>query len=602
MAREIENVGEIQKRRIAMGKKNALLISEKPVTEDSLQLSTYIEGISEFISECPTPMTISIQGDWGAGKTTIFNLVSNHLNNRGLSKDEQKDWNWEIIKDFNDAQYPVIPINTWQFAVAGYKDNLTVVLISLIYNQIKAAIKATNPTEEKLKGAKKVFEGEADGFNNCLAMCFKTTLVVAAHLLGGDSAGSLVGNAMKKNEIPDVTYVQKMRDMMQKGINALCSIMKKDRIIIFIDDLDRLEPRNALDLLEGMKNFIDCENCVFVLAIDQKVVFQGVKEKYGDEMGTTLGSKFFDKIIQVPFTLPMVSYDVKEYIKKLRPTEADNKGLIEKYDLIVCALTDKNPRGLKRLFSMFLLYEKFENLKENDYREKEILLAILAFQLQLKDEDIFSSLLAEVSGIDKDDISNWDVDNVKSELEKPAYQDLANVLQSLYGTPAGEEEEECLIVPNDIYKIMIRLLKGTIGATAGVEDDIPVGVRGHFRKFESLLLSNENVIREIEKNGNNRYYRYYKESKENGNYVMISVRDKHININLYGEGIPGVRQKIVSSEEFEAVEDPNDVKDGEKLRYMKHKEGDESDYICIVRVDNRVAFEKLKNLYEKYIK
>lgn len=585
-----------------MGKKNALLISEKPVTEDSLQLSTYIEGISEFISECPTPMTISIQGDWGAGKTTIFNLVSNHLNNRGLSKDEQKDWNWEIIKDFNDAQYPVIPINTWQFAVAGYKDNLTVVLISLIYNQIKAAIKATNPTEEKLKGAKKVFEGEADGFNNCLAMCFKTTLVVAAHLLGGDSAGSLVGNAMKKNEIPDVTYVQKMRDMMQKGINALCSIMKKDRIIIFIDDLDRLEPRNALDLLEGMKNFIDCENCVFVLAIDQKVVFQGVKEKYGDEMGTTLGSKFFDKIIQVPFTLPMVSYDVKEYIKKLRPTEADNKGLIEKYDLIVCALTDKNPRGLKRLFSMFLLYEKFENLKENDYREKEILLAILAFQLQLKDEDIFSSLLAEVSGIDKDDISNWDVDNVKSELEKPAYQDLANVLQSLYGTPAGEEEEECLIVPNDIYKIMIRLLKGTIGATAGVEDDIPVGVRGHFRKFESLLLSNENVIREIEKNGNNRYYRYYKESKENGNYVMISVRDKHININLYGEGIPGVRQKIVSSEEFEAVEDPNDVKDGEKLRYMKHKEGDESDYICIVRVDNRVAFEKLKNLYEKYIK
>ena len=585
-----------------MGKKNALLISEKPVTEDSLQLSTYIEGISEFISECPTPMTISIQGDWGAGKTTIFNLVSNHLNNRGLSKDEQKDWNWEIIKDFNDAQYPVIPINTWQFAVAGYKDNLTVVLISLIYNQIKAAIKATNPTEKELKDAKKVFEGEADGFNNCLAMCFKTTLVVAAHLLGGDSAGSLVGNAMKKNEIPDVTYVQKMRDMMQKGINALCSIMKKDRIIIFIDDLDRLEPRNALDLLEGMKNFIDCENCVFVLAIDQKVVFQGVKEKYGDEMGTTLGSKFFDKIIQVPFTLPMVSYDVKEYIKKLRPTEADNKGLIEKYDLIVCALTDKNPRGLKRLFSMFLLYEKFENLKENDYREKEILLAILAFQLQLKDEDIFSSLLAEVSGIDKDDISNWDVDNVKSELEKPAYQDLANVLQSLYGTPAGEEEEECLIVPNDIYKIMIRLLKGTIGATAGVEDDIPVGVRGHFRKFESLLLSNENVIREIEKNGNNRYYRYYKESKENGNYVMISVRDKHININLYGEGIPGVRQKIVSSEEFEAVEDPNDVKDGEKLRYMKHKEGDESDYICIVRVDNRVAFEKLKNLYEKYIK
>ena len=96
---------------------------EAPVKEDSLKLDVYTTGISEFIKKCPTPMTISLQGDWGSGKTSLFNLIEKKLNNN-----QDMDWSKESFEAKEVLEYPVITINTWQFAAAGYQDSLAAVL------------------------------------------------------------------------------------------------------------------------------------------------------------------------------------------------------------------------------------------------------------------------------------------------------------------------------------------------------------------------------------------------------------------------------------------------------------------------------------------
>ncbi len=73
------------------------------------------------------------------------------------------------------------------------------------------------------------------------------------------------------------------------------------RVVVFVDDLDRLQPQKAVEVLETMKIFLDCERCVFVLAVDYDVVARGVKAKYGDTLSDEKGKSFFDKIIQLPF-------------------------------------------------------------------------------------------------------------------------------------------------------------------------------------------------------------------------------------------------------------------------------------------------------------
>ena len=60
-----------------------------------------------------------------------------------------------------------------------------------------------------------------------------------------------------------------------------CNPYKK--IIIYVDDLDRIEPKNAVALLELLKNIFSVPNCVFILAIDYQVVVKGLEHKFGKQ-------------------------------------------------------------------------------------------------------------------------------------------------------------------------------------------------------------------------------------------------------------------------------------------------------------------------------
>ena len=54
---------------------------DAPASEDKFEIKNYIDGISKFILTCNTPMTMSIQGDWGTGKTSIMELAKILLKN-----------------------------------------------------------------------------------------------------------------------------------------------------------------------------------------------------------------------------------------------------------------------------------------------------------------------------------------------------------------------------------------------------------------------------------------------------------------------------------------------------------------------------------------
>lgn len=587
--------------------------SEEPALDDSLNLSTYVKGLSEFIKECSPPMTISIQGDWGAGKTTLFNLICKELNNGTV-------YDWDSVEDFVKADQPVIKINTWQFAVAGYKDKLTLVLIALIYKKIEEAVNLVN--HEDLLTEKEMKEFKING--NKIAKFIGSTFVFGTEFIFGENSASIVkgiadsiGHQNKteqqKNDLLlGVTYVQEMRDAMQEGINTLCKILKKDKIIIFIDDLDRLEPKNAVELLEGVKNFIDCEKCLFVLAIDQNVVFQGVKEKYGERMGEKLGNKFFDKIIQVPFTLPVVSYELDKYIKELRPAEKDNVELIKQYNIVVSRLTDKNPRGLKRLFSIFFLYEKFEKLDEKDPRQKVILLAILAFQM--KYGKALDNLIKEVEKVDKEDIKPEDIEHIKEKLNsqmdnneeetEKVYSELGKVLRALYLDVKEDDGEDTGSIDDEVYVILLKLLKGTIGAAnKESRNDLNASdkVKENLVKFSNLLLSEEGVGEEkVDLEKIFRLY-YYKDSPDN-KFVMLSVYDDHFNINMYEAMLPDIYKRIEDSNEFEGIKKSSEATDKNKLCYFKRESGKSGSSVGIANIDNEVDFELLQNLYDKYIK
>ena len=108
--------------------------------------------------------------------------------------------------------------------------------------------------------------------------------------------------------------INDLKSQFQEAVKTKIEHSGVDRVVIFIDDLDRLHPGKAVELLEVLKLFLDCDNCVFVLAIDYAVVSQGVKQKYGELIGEEKGKSFFDKIIQVPLKMLVAQYNVHSYV------------------------------------------------------------------------------------------------------------------------------------------------------------------------------------------------------------------------------------------------------------------------------------------------
>ncbi|MGM7696640.1 KAP family P-loop NTPase fold protein [Microbacterium sp. A84] len=337
-------------------------VIDTPLGEDWLSIQPYVEGLSGFIGGCQTPMTIAVQGDWGTGKTNMMLLAERQLAPHGHFRLSDPPKNAPEATE--EAPVYTIRFNTWQYSQFEMQGRL----VGSLLENIGAHLLLAEPGK---KGAEK----RKEFLNALLPIASTAGLSVLQTGLGFVGLGALSGVVQevsaearvalaKRNggaPVEDVAAV--LVDVKAKFAAAVKELVTADgdadtgRLVVFIDDLDRLEPRKAVELMESLKLFLDVPHCVFVLAIDFSVVQQGVIDKYGSRMGRAKARSFFDKIIQVPFQMPVGAYRLEvfldELIKETRLVLSDDErssflGLIQ-YSV------GSNPRSIKRLINTFML-------------------------------------------------------------------------------------------------------------------------------------------------------------------------------------------------------------------------------------------------------
>lgn len=337
-----------------------LSTSDMPVESlryDYFGLEKYVLGLAAFVRNCDTPTTIAVQGDWGSGKTSILNMVREELGDE------------------------VLPIwfNTWQFSKFSMDDRLTLSLLS----NLNMALENAAPEQGD----------QANELKNLLAALKKpaTRLIsYAAEILGSSNLASDIAAYGENDSAQDQDVVEalsSLKEVFQRKVNRIYEKTRK-RIVVFIDDLDRLEPARAVELMEVLKLFLDCEHCVYVLAIDYGVVSRGICEKYGEEFGLKQGKKFFDKIIQVPFYIPVEKYNIDQYLKQSMQSmniQLEEKDL-EEYKLLIQNSVGTNPRSMKRLFNAYLLLSMIYEGEElaRDGIQQKLLFCSLCLQMSME--------------------------------------------------------------------------------------------------------------------------------------------------------------------------------------------------------------------------
>lgn len=298
--------------------------SDAPVTsaeDDSLGIAPYATALSDFVARCDTPMTVAIQGDWGTGKTSLMNMVQEKVRSGSGAKSIETIW-----------------FATWQYAQFGATHALPVSLLSTLLRKI------SSDDQTLLKSSMNVLRRLAKPALNVGLRVATAGAVEADDFAGGAEAVDLACNAEElKDDIAKLVAAKQ-----SKGI---------ERIVIFVDDLDRVPPARAVEILETIKLFVDLQGCVFVLALDYAVVRRGLKEKFGVAENDLGGRSFFDKIIQLPFSIPTARYETDRFIVSLFNQMALKMGA-DDGDLfanLARASVSGNPRGIKRVFNSLQL-------------------------------------------------------------------------------------------------------------------------------------------------------------------------------------------------------------------------------------------------------
>ena len=351
--------------------------------EDQLHMNAYADALTEFIRDVQSPLTIALQGEWGSGKTSLMNALRQKL------------------VDDKDAPYLGIWINTWQYALMSDAEEAIRHILLGIIGQVSDTAKTT--AEERVT----IFKKLARVGGGVVSDIFKK-------YSGVDVEKNL--KEWNANEaVPAKSGVEDLKDELATlVVKALAATPDKRGFLFFIDDLDRIDPPVAVQILELLKNVFDIPKCIFVLAIDFDVVVKGLKPKFGamtDENEREFRS-FFEKIIQLPFSMPIASYKIDDFLMDsladigyLDAKEKVDKSLCEALTAYALDSVGTNPRSLKRLINylslMRVLIGKTKDQQDDaDFSAwKDVLFALVSLQIQY--QKLYVALLA------MPDFPNW---------------------------------------------------------------------------------------------------------------------------------------------------------------------------------------------------
>ena len=245
------------------------LIPDQPITSSSqdrlgrLSIARAIAGQLCAYSD-PDSLVIGINGPWGSGKSSLLNLIAEQL----------------ALTDVSGQNEPiVVRFDPWNFASIEQ-------LISMFFQSFWKAIGKDGSSRSR----KRVKVGlEA------------LSLVLSAGRLspvGGTYFGE-ASNILSKLKGAIKTPEQKSPEEIKNQVDGALDDIGR-RVIIFIDDIDRLE-KDAIQLIFRLIRLnASFRHTTYVLAFDRVPVESALSNNSSEGVGRA----YLEKIIQVTFDLP----------------------------------------------------------------------------------------------------------------------------------------------------------------------------------------------------------------------------------------------------------------------------------------------------------
>ena len=259
--------------------------SDKPIEyseQDLLGRTTFSKQLGEAIYKYDGKdgLVLGVFGKWGTGKTSILNMVVNEIN---------------LLSENEDNRPIIVNFSPWNYTD---KDNL----ISLFFRVLKNRLDM-DKDEEKRKKIGKALADYSDALD-ALSLVPMVGSGVAAIL---KTIAKAQGAELSKDV--DIDTTKESLELVLSDTNQ--------KIIVIIDDIDRLTNTQIRDIFQLVKQVGNFPNIIYVLSMDRDVVCRALESVHNID-----GAEYLEKIVQIPFEIPaLLKPRLREiFLKKLEDT------------------------------------------------------------------------------------------------------------------------------------------------------------------------------------------------------------------------------------------------------------------------------------------
>jgi hypothetical protein len=363
------------------------ILLDEPVERPTLGFDQYARAFAELIRRSEPRFAVGIFGDWGSGKTTLMHAIQ-----RRLEVDETVVALWFNAWRYEREEHLIVPLlDTLREALVGWAERPG--------RDRDLRDRAVQAAATVARAARAILAG--------LSVTARLGGLPAGAELAFD-AGRTVADWRQTAE----EAAQQSRSPYHASFRALRASLAEfvergqQRIVVFVDDLDRCLPASALEVLESMKLFFDLEGFVFVVGLDREVVERAIEAKYrplqaGADGGVVeapvKGSEYIKKMFQVPFVLPPVSpLQLDDFLRSLDqaglPDEQrdDLQLRVRPHLSFVITEAGVNPREIKRYVNAYTLQRK-----TRPALDAEVVLCLQTLAYRTDWENAYEVLLAE---------------------------------------------------------------------------------------------------------------------------------------------------------------------------------------------------------------
>ncbi len=223
-----------------------------------------------IIEHVATPVVMALDAPWGAGKTTFVKMWRRHLKN---------------------GKIPALYFNAW---ATDYAADPLVPFVEALSQELPK--KTSRMLITRAKALAPAFAG------------------ILARNVAGDEAAKIA-----ENFVEDWLGHQSKIDTFQRALENYAKAQKEERVVVFVDELDRCRPDYAVKVLERIKHLFEVPGLIFVLAINREQLCHSVRTLYGADIDAdTYLRRFID------FDLTIGQPDIGRFIlSRLTHLEVD---------------------------------------------------------------------------------------------------------------------------------------------------------------------------------------------------------------------------------------------------------------------------------------